>query len=333
MSTIERAMRRLRGEPEPENESAAGAGDATVVATPDASAPSEGVPETAPVQANTPAPPAVEVEPPARPAAAVVSGLPPAAASSKNYLHIDLERLAARGFLVPTGVADRKSEEYQKIKRRILGNMVPGIMEADAPKNLVMVTSAVPGEGKTYTSANLAMSLAAELDRTVLAVDTDIVKSDLTRLFGAEQHLGLFDYLSDPSVRIEDVMLRTNIPKLTLIPSGRTQHMVTERLASEAMKNLTVELANRYRDRVVLFDCPPVLATTSAVALAPSVGQIIVVVEACKTTLETIKAALGMLENVRITGMILNKSRNQPLTSDYYGYGYGYGYYGKKKPS
>jgi len=219
------------------------------------------------------------------------------------------------------------SEQYQQIKRRLLGNLNNPNADFDAPPNLIMISSSVPNEGKTFTSVNLALSLAMELDRTVLAVDTDVIKQDLTRTFGASGRPGLFDYLSREDITLPDVICNTSVPKLSLVPAGTERTTITERLASEAMRRLTLELAQRYADRIVLFDCPPVLATTGATALAPYIGQIVLVVEAGRTTHDTLRHALQMLEHVRITGLILNKVK-ETMTDGYQYYGdrYGYGY-------
>ena len=197
--------------------------------------------------------------------------------------------------------------------------MTPSLNKA----NLIMVTSSVPSEGKTFSSVNLSMSIAAEIDHTVLAIDTDIAKRDLTRTFNALGRPGIFDVLSDDSLNLSDVMLRTNIPNFVLIPAGLNSDGSTELLASVRMREICEELANRYSDRVVVFDTPPVLATSAALALAPRMGQVCLVVEAGKTKQETLDEALGLIDRSRITGLILNKSKQQRRSSyDYYGYYY-----------
>ena len=244
-------------------------------------------------------------------------------AANKNYVHIDLERLAAASFLTPDAGVSSISEEYQQIKRRLLGNMVPGMAPNANSPNLIMVTSSVPSEGKTFTSVNLSMSIAAEIDHTVLAIDTDIAKRDLTRTFNALGQPGIFDVLSDDSMDLSDVILRTNIPNFVLIPAGLNSDGSTELLASARMNEICQELATRYHDRVVIFDTPPVLATSAALALTPKMGQVVLVVEAGKTKQETLSEALGLIGESRITGLVLNKSKQQRRSAyDYYGYYY-----------
>ncbi len=318
---VEAAAQAAAGEAAP----AATASTATQAAAP--AAPSPEVRKT-PGTTATPAPPAAST--PAPP-----SGV------SRPTLELDFERLRRLGFMLPGDPASRLSEEFQQIKRRLIGNTVPGMLNSPNPPNLIMVTSSMPGEGKTYTSMNLAMSIAMEIDRTVLTIDSDILKSDLSRLFGAYNRTGLYDYLAHPDLDVTDVMCRTNVPTLSFIPAGTIREGITERLASQAMVKLVAELSSRYSDRLIIFDAPPVLAMSGAAALAPLMGQVVVVVEAYKTSRENLKRTLSALEHVQITGLVLNKMRHRAAGGSYgyggyggYGYGgYGYGYgYGSQQP-
>jgi exopolysaccharide/PEP-CTERM locus tyrosine autokinase len=245
--------------------------------------------------------------------------------TSKNRISLDLARLERMGFLTPESGRGQLTEEIRHIKRPLLLNAFQkGISHGDS-SNLIMVTSARPGEGKTFTSVNLAMSIAKERGKTVLLVDADVAKPNVSRTLGLPSKLpGLVDYLSDDSLTLADTMLKTNVPNLRVLTSGRTHIHSTELLASEAMRLLVEELSQRYSDRVVIFDSPPMLATTEAAVLAGLVGQIVVVVEAEKTTKQEINEAVGMLDQSKMIGLVLNKARTM-FTSDYYGY---YGYYG-----
>ncbi|MCC7122413.1 MAG: AAA family ATPase [Gammaproteobacteria bacterium] len=334
MSTIERAMRRLGGEPEAPAGTAT-AGEAT--AAPDALAapatPAADVPSSLP---------AADVAPPASHVTTSDSGTSPSRQQfGRPTLELDFERLRRLGFLVPGDPASRLSEEFQQVKRRLIANATPGATALGTPANLIMVTSSMPGEGKTYTTMNLAMSIAMEIDRTVLAIDSDILKSDLSRLFGAFNRTGLYDYLAHPDLDLADIIQRTNVPTLSFVPAGTIRDGITERLASQAMIKLASELATRYADRLIIFDAPPVLAMSGAAALAPLIGQVVLVVEAYKTARETLKRTLSALEHVQITGLVLNKIRHQAAGGNYgygygqygHGYGYGYGYgYGSQQP-
>lgn len=243
---------------------------------------------------------------------------------------LDFERLRVAGFLEPDTQHSRLKEEYRQIKRPLLINADGrGAMTIEYP-NLVMVTSARPGEGKTFTACNLALSIASERNRTVLLVDADVLKPSMPRTLGFEAELGLVDYLVDERLELADVLVDTNVPSLTLLPAGSQYHLSAELLAGERMRKLAAELSGRYADRIVIFDSPPLLATTEASILASLMGQVLVVVEAERTPQAQVKAALDLLDsNHRIVGLLLNKSRSF-FGADSYGYGYGYGHDGDK---
>jgi receptor protein-tyrosine kinase len=192
-----------------------------------------------------------------------------------------------------------------------------------------MVTSSVPGEGKSFTAINLAISMATEMESTVLLVDADVTKSSVVRYLGLEADRGLLDVLRDPTVQLADVLIKTDIAKLTVLPSGRSFAHATEVLASSAMKNFVSDISTRYHDRIVIFDCPPLLATSEASVLASYMGQIVFVVEAERTPQDAVKDALAHLVNCAHVGIILNKAPSRAAGGDYYGYGYGYGGYGE----
>jgi len=333
MSTIEKAMRRMKGEgpsahepPEPAATEETYSTDPAPLADPGHTEEplfAENSVPTAPAET-----PVVSATVPPVQTSRSQGASPSAQAGPKRALNIDFARLRQMGFLAPGDPTTRMAEEFQEIKRKLIANAQSGSGISHGPANLIMVTSSVPGEGKTFTSMNLALSLALEIDRTVLAVDIDILKSDLSRLFGAYNRTGLYDYLAHPDLDVADIIMRTNVPTLAFIPAGTIREGITERLASQAMFKLTRELAERYPDRLIIFDARPVLATSGAAALAPLVGQVVLVVEAYNTTQENLRAALGALDHVPIAGIVLNKIRHRAVGRAYganYGYGYGYG--------
>lgn len=241
-------------------------------------------------------------------------------------LILDLVKLEKMGFLTPESGRSQLAEEMRHIKRPLLINAFGNQTDfSDNKRNLIMVTSSKPGEGKTFTSLNLAMSIAKERDKTVLLVDADVAKPGVTRVLGMESAKGLVDYLLDDALDIPDVMMKTNVPNLRFIPAGRRHIHSTELLTSENMKQLTDELATRYPDRVVIFDSPPLLATSEALVVTELVGQIVMVVEAEKTSKAEVQEALDMIGENKILGLVLNKSRGS-FGTDYYGY---YGKYGE----
>ena len=243
--------------------------------------------------------------------------------SESRRIDIDLVRLRAAGFITPDTPGSLTAEEFRVLKRPLLAN----VMGPAAPirnANLIMVTSALPGEGKSFTAVNLAMSIAMELDRTVLLVDADVARPSLPRVLGLPEQKGLMDVLQDKSLKLSDVLLRSNIDKLTILTAGTQDAHATELLASEVMWRLLNEMARRYPDRDIIFDSPPLLMTTEARVLATRLGQIVFVVRAEQTPQSAVKEALATIETCPVKLMVLNQTRNVEHVA--YGYEYGYGY-------
>ena len=237
---------------------------------------------------------------------------------------IDLAHLAEIGMVTPDRPRSAIAEEYRVIKRPLLRNATAvGPAQID-DGNLIMVSSALPSEGKTFCAINLAISMAMELDYTVLLVDADVSRPSVLNQLGLPPERGLMDALAGDVTDLSDVLLRTNIEKLTLLPAGMPHARATELLASEAMTQLLEQMSNRYPDRIIIFDSPPLLVTTESRVLATHMGQIVMVVEAERTTHSTVRQALATIENCPVKLMVLNKSRERGPGS-YYGYGYGYG--------
>lgn len=241
-------------------------------------------------------------------------------------IDLDIERLHDLGMVTPSEARSNIAEEFRVIKRPLLRNLDKAV-EAGRHGNLIMITSAVPGEGKSFSAINLAISIAMELDHTVLLIDADVARPSVLNILGLAPSKGLMDVLlSDGDIRLPDVLLKTNIEKLSILPAGASHQRSTELLASDAMNQLVAEIATRYSDRVVIFDSPPLLATTEARVLASHMGQVVMVVEAGKTTQGMVNQALSTIETCPLKLMLLNKTRD-PGSSGYYGYHYGpYGY-------
>jgi protein-tyrosine kinase len=241
---------------------------------------------------------------------------------------INLARLKQAGMITPDGERTTLAEEFRQVKRPLLMNAFNQGVAPIKNGNLIMVTSSLPGEGKSFCSVNLAMSIAMEMDHTVLLVDADVAKPSIPQLLGIKSDKGLLDLLLDESLQLSDVLIKTNVEKLTILPAGRGHRYSTELLASVAMRRLIEEIGQRYKDRIIIFDSPPLLATSEARVLASHMGQIVVVVEAQKTTHEALSEALKHLEHCEVVGTLLNKGRHTP-GHDYY-YGSYYGGYGNK---
>jgi exopolysaccharide/PEP-CTERM locus tyrosine autokinase len=235
-------------------------------------------------------------------------------------LEVDRDRLRQQSMITPDGERTAIAESFRRIKQQILANVASP--RTGAPRaNLVLVTSALAGEGKTFCAINLAISIALEMDRTVLLVDADVAKPGVPQALGLEAEKGLMDVLLDHRVDLAEVLWKTDIGRLTLLPAGRAHKHATELLASDAMRGLLHEMAERYHDRIIIFDSSPLLAASEAGILASQVGQIVVVVEAGKTSEAALKDALGRIDSSKVAGLLLNKGESPGL-------GYGYGGYG-----
>jgi len=249
---------------------------------------------------------------------------------TRRSVTLDLQRIRDAGMVVPDGNRSRIKEEYRHIKRPLLLNASGKGAAVRENPNVIMVTSSQPGEGKTFTSINLALSIAAERDRTVLLVDADVLKPTVSKFFGVESGQGLVDFLIDDTLDLADVLIETSVPSLTLLPAGNGHHLSTELLGSESMQALVREMSTRYSDRIIIMDSPPLLATTEARVLAGLVGQLVMVVESERTRQSMVKEALALLDPDMTVGFILNKSRGT-LGNDYYGpYYYAYGEAGRE---
>jgi len=238
---------------------------------------------------------------------------------------LDLAVLNAAGLLTPHAPRSHLADQYRVLKRPLIGNAMGKGADTVKHGNLIMVTSALPGEGKSFTSVNLAMSIAAELDHTVMLVDADVARPSVLRMLGLPAGPGLLDLL-EGKADMADVLMRTNVDKLTLLPSGTPHPRATELLASEAMSQLLDDMATRYPDRIIIFDSPPLLLTTEARVLATHMGQIVMVVAAGRTLQGSVQQALAAIESCPVKMMVLNKA--EARIAGGYGYGYGYAGYG-----
>lgn len=285
-------------------------------------------PATAPAAVDAaPAPAAAEQAAAGRAATAAQpsSSSPPPPPVSRR-IDLDMRRLASNGVVTPDATRSYLADELRVVKRPLLRNVAGKGVAPVKNGNLIMVTSAVPGEGKSFTAANLAMSIAMELDHTVLLVDADVARPSLPKLFGLPPSKGLLDVLVDPDTDLSQVMLRTNVEKLSILPSGSRHAHATELLASESMARLLEELASRYSDRVIIFDSPPLLVTTEARVLASHMGQVVLVVRAERTTHAEVRHALSLIDLAPVKMLMLNQASDRNANGHGYGYGYGYGY-------
>jgi protein-tyrosine kinase len=172
--------------------------------------------------------------------------------------------------------------------------------------NTIMVTSPLPGEGKTLTAVNLAFTFAREFKQTVLLVDCDLRRQQIHQMLGYDSDKGIIDYLLQ-GVPMNELIVWPGIEKLTVISGGRTIQESSELLGSPRMKELVASMKDRYPDRYVLFDAPPVLSTADALALAPLVDHILLVVQAGKTSVPDVNRTLQLLPKEKVLGIVLNQ--------------------------
>lgn len=259
-------------------------------------------------------------------AAATPVAEPPEPAVQSRRVEIDFDALAEAGIVSPHAPRSHIADQYRVIKRPLIANATGRSASFITNGNLIMITSALPNEGKSFTAINLAMSIATELDTTVMLVDADVARPAVMNVLGLQQGPGLLDLLIDDTMDLSQVLLKTNIDKLTILPSGTPHVRATELLASDAMVRLVDDMAKRYSDRVIIFDSPPLLLTTESRVLATHMGQIVVVVRAGVTLQSDVKQALATIEECPVKLMLLNQATSLFKSAAPYGYGYGYGY-------
>jgi exopolysaccharide/PEP-CTERM locus tyrosine autokinase len=233
--------------------------------------------------------------------------------------------LETAGVVAPPEKLHQQVSDYRQIKRQVAAASAVLAANNDPAARLIMVSSALPGEGKTFTAINLALSLALERDSSVLLIDGDVAKPSVSRLFNVERQPGLLDALADENVNAEDLVLGTNIKGLTLLPAGKSNASANEYLSSARMQSIVARLLED-RSRYIVLDSPPLLVTTEAAALSQHAGQVILVVRADSTVKRAVADALHLLGQRGGISTILNCVTHTRLEGYYYGYGYGYGY-------
>lgn len=245
-------------------------------------------------------------------------------------IEIDLKDLASQGVTSPADLTDRLQEQMRRIKRPVLETVAEHAAAASGaagassstPSNLLMITSSVAAEGKTYIAFNLALSIARERDYSVLIVDADVAKRHLSEALKADQCAGITDSVADEALDPEDLVLGTGIPGLTFLPAGRQTSVAPELFSSQRMAQVVRRLGQADPQRIIVFDSAPLLATSEAPVLSRLVDQIILVICAESTQQPVVLEAIGLLEKAKTIRCVLNQSRVSSLTEHYYGYGY-----------
>jgi exopolysaccharide/PEP-CTERM locus tyrosine autokinase len=239
--------------------------------------------------------------------------------SIRHFLEFDLDALSRAGLY--SGKNNKLSDQYRLIKRTILKKA--GDREQIPLSNLVMVTSALSGEGKTFTSVNLSLSMANEKDWSILLVDVDCRNPSLSRLLGVVEQPGLLDYLRDPKAEIAPLVLTTNIEGLSVLPVGTVAADSTELLGSARMRNLCKTLSEKFPHQIIVFDSSPLLLSSESPILSGQVGQISFVVDAHHSPRHTVLEALDKIDHEKVIGLILNRLDDRADTTVYGAGAYG----------
>lgn len=176
--------------------------------------------------------------------------------------------------------------------------------------NSLLVTSIGPGEGKTFTAVNLAVSFSHEVNRTLLLVDADLRNPSVHRCFGIEADRGLSDHLLR-GVDLSDLLLNPGLPRLTILPGGAPIANSTELLGAPKMGSLVEEMKRRYANRFLIFDGSPLLTSADALVFSRFVDGILLVVEAEKTSRKNFRRALELLAGKPVLGVVVNKSKDR----------------------
>lgn len=245
---------------------------------------------------------------------------------SERKISINPAVLAANGIALPSGAPSRTTEEFRALKRYVLTNALRNRGASNAvAKRVILVTSARPGDGKTFTAVNLALALAYERNARVLLFDADAYRQSLMTFLGISADFGWLDVVSGGMARLGDAAIQTDIPGFSVLPSGKERAEIPELMASHQMQRLIDQLVAEDPARFILIDSLPCLASTEPSILAELSSQTLFVVAAQKTSREDVEASLRLLQASPSVGLVLNKA--EPLlTEQFEGYGYGYGY-------
>lgn len=242
-------------------------------------------------------------------------------ATSNKILKINMMKLRNAGLIGPEQDSNLLAAQFQQIKRPLIRHAFGKRSTKVEDGNLIMITSAFAGEGKTFISINLALSMARERDHHVIFVDADVAKPHVSEVFGLASEKGLLDFIEDDSLIVNSLIIPTNIDGLSVLPAGRPRPNATELLASSRMEQLTRALAAITHEPIVIFDSPPLLQTSEASVVSHVVGQIVVVVRADQTSHEAVRMAVGLLGSDRAVSVVLNQALDGGME---YQYGYGH---------
>jgi protein-tyrosine kinase len=241
------------------------------------------------------------------------------ATKAANRLAIDVNAMRAGGYLPEVSKDRQFADHYRRIKRPLIEKALSG-NDAGGEPRIIIVTSAVPGDGKTFTSINLAFSMARERDISILLIDSDVAKHHITDIFGLRQRKGLLDALTDESLDPEALVVPTSSRGFSILPAGTHVDGTAELISSNRMRQIATTLCARNPRRILLLDSPPLLITNEGRALVKLAGQVVLVVRAGETPRHAVQAAIEMVDEKQAGGVILNQLK-VGFTEGYYGYG------------
>jgi protein-tyrosine kinase len=249
----------------------------------------------------------------------------PTVPNLRRIVQIDEEQLRRSGILAPVDEAHRAADEYRAIKRRILDVAFGAQSAGTRDRRLIAISSALPGDGKTHTSINLALSLALEKDHSAVLIDADVAKADTSKLLGVANEPGLLDLLASDQVTLRSVLLQTDRPNLWILPSGTRTEVATELLASQRMREVCAAIISLIPQAAVLLDAAPILVTSEAPVLVSVAGQIVLVVKAGETQQAAVLDAIQRIGNPGNIQLVLNQAEVSGLSTYYDGRWYRYG--------
>ncbi len=277
--------------------------------TPDAGAPVRHAPAS-----GNPAPTGRVASPPS----AAIPPPGPRVVPTKR-IEVNREALRTAGLLPPEHDERQIAGDYRQVKRPLIaaatGRGAPQVENG----HVIMVASALPGEGKTFTSVNLAMSIARERDLEVVLVDADVAKPHISRSLGLDSQKGLLDLLLDETADVESLIFATDIPGLSFLPAGKHSETATELLASTRMEHILATMSANDPRRIILLDSPPLLLTSEARVLSGAAGQVVIVVRAGYTAQQAVLDAIGYLGDHGSISLILNQSQGTASEGYYHG--------------
>jgi protein-tyrosine kinase len=253
---------------------------------------------------------------------------PAASGESPRTVHLKLNEVRRRGMITSDNLRSNISFEFRAIKRKLLASTRDQLNSNAITNNLIMVTSALPGEGKTFTATNLAFALAAERDLHVLLIDADVIHPSVGALFESPEGPGLTDLLNGKCAVPEVIRRCVDQQNLSVIFSGARDEHAPELISSKKTADLFLDISRRYKDRIVIFDTPPVLASSETASLAMYMHQTFMVVAAASANRDQVQMALDNISACRNISLVFNKAPKwQKLASDYYYY------YGNERPA